>query len=271
MTPCNRHFRTARILAFALVISAVPTVYGMELLPKPTRVVSDMAGVLLPEEVQQLEGRLQSLRESVLAEAIIYIRPSLPQGTSIELATSGALDVWGIGGLRKNGLAIFVFVDDRKQRIVVGRGLEERVSKAAAAAIVEEELAPLIQQNRYAQGLNAAIDGIEAAWTPEVRYVQTSLGAARRIVDVNNTPRPTRRVNPHFPDAARRDRTQGIVQMEVLIDKSGRVHKVTVKKGLPNGLNDAAVDAVKQWGFEPVVVDGVAVPAVFDFIMSFKL
>jgi TonB family protein len=59
--------------------------------------------------------------------------------------------------------------------------------------------------------------------------------------------------------------------MEVLIDTSGNVKKVTVTKGLSHGLTEAAVAAVRQWVFEPVTVDDAAVPAVIDVVVNFKL
>jgi TonB family protein len=59
--------------------------------------------------------------------------------------------------------------------------------------------------------------------------------------------------------------------MEVLIDTSGKVRKVTVTKGLSLGLTEAAVAAVKQWVFEPVEVGDAAVPAVIDVVIQFKL
>ena len=59
--------------------------------------------------------------------------------------------------------------------------------------------------------------------------------------------------------------------MEVLIDTSGKVKKVTVTKGAPHGLSEAAVEAVKQWVFQPVAVGDAKVPAVIDVVISFKL
>lgn len=104
-----------------------------------------------------------------------------------------------------------------------------------------------------------------------VRYVKTSLGVTRRIVGVMNAPRVMRRVYPRLPGEARSARVQGLVQMEVLIDTSGKVKKVNVTKGLSHGLSEAAVEAVKQWVFEPVVVGDAAMPALIDVVVSFKL
>ena len=272
--------KTARILAVTLVLSAGSWAHATDaLLPKPERLVSDTAAVLLPDEVDQLEARLERLRASGLAEAIIYLAPSLPEGAVMEDLTLQSANAWGIGdAATNNGLAIFAFMKDRKLRIEVGLGLESRISDAAAAAIIKEQIAPSFRETKYAEGLNAAIDRIEAILRQEqasseitVEYVKTSLGTSRRIVGVMNAPPVTRRVNPHYPEEARRAGIQGPVELEVLIDTSGKVKKVTVTKGLSHGLTEAAVAAVRQWVFEPVTVDAAAVPAVIDVVVNFKL
>ncbi|HVE70534.1 MAG TPA: TPM domain-containing protein [Thermoanaerobaculia bacterium] len=157
-----------RLLALALFLMAGWRVLadGAQL-PRPERMVSDSAGVLSPGEVDQLEARLQRLRASGLAEAIIYIAPSLPQEAVLEELTFRSVNAWGIGDAKtNNGLAIFVFLEDRKVRIEVGLGLEGRVSDAAAAAIIEEQLAPSFRQKKFADGLNAATDRLEALIRP---------------------------------------------------------------------------------------------------------
>jgi len=59
------------------------------------------------------------------------------------------------------------------------------------------------------------------------------------------------RVEPSYPEAARRLGIEGIVELEVSIDASGRVAEVEVTRGLPMGLSDAAVEAVRKWTWRP--------------------
>jgi TonB family protein len=59
------------------------------------------------------------------------------------------------------------------------------------------------------------------------------------------------RVDPNYPDAARRAGAQGTVVLEVVIGADGRVVRVDVLKGLPFGLAEAAVDAVRRWQYRP--------------------
>src|SRR3954469_19556975 len=55
------------------------------------------------------------------------------------------------------------------------------------------------------------------------------------------------RVEPVYTASARHDGVSGIVILEVVIGKDGRVKDAVVLKGLPEGLSEAAVDAVRQW------------------------
>ncbi|MFN2387909.1 MAG: TonB family protein [Thermoanaerobaculia bacterium] len=57
------------------------------------------------------------------------------------------------------------------------------------------------------------------------------------------------KVSPVYPEAARRLGIEGTVVLEVAIDASGRVREVEVVRGLPYGLSEAAVEAVRRWQY----------------------
>jgi len=78
-------------------------------------------------------------------------------------------------------------------------------------------------------------------------------------------------VNPMYPEEARAQHVSGIVIMETVIDHTGAVRDVKVVKGLPHGLSEAAVNAVKQWVFKPGTINGEAVDVVFNLTINFKL
>lgn len=59
------------------------------------------------------------------------------------------------------------------------------------------------------------------------------------------------RIEPSYPDLARRAGIEGTVELEVSIDASGKVTDVEVARGLPLGLSEAAVDAVRRWTWRP--------------------
>jgi TonB family protein len=78
-------------------------------------------------------------------------------------------------------------------------------------------------------------------------------------------------VNPVYPEEARRERVSGMVILETVIDHTGAVRDIKVLKGLPHGLSEAAIDAVKRWVFKPGTVNGEAVDVVFNLTINFRL
>jgi protein TonB len=77
--------------------------------------------------------------------------------------------------------------------------------------------------------------------------------------------------NPVYPEAARRARIQGVVVLECIIGKNGVVREATVLRGLPLGLTEAAVDAVKKWRFEPSTLNGKPVEVLYILTVRFNL
>jgi protein TonB len=76
---------------------------------------------------------------------------------------------------------------------------------------------------------------------------------------------------PRYPDAARAARLQGIVILEIVIDRTGEVADTRVLKGLPMGLDAAAVEAVRTWKFRPATLHGKPVAVYFTVPVSFRL
>jgi len=80
-----------------------------------------------------------------------------------------------------------------------------------------------------------------------------------------------KRVDPVYVDEAKRDRISGIVILEVLVAKSGAIKDAVVLQGLPDGLSDTAVAAVKQWQFEPGTLKGEPVDVILNLTINFSL
>ena len=81
----------------------------------------------------------------------------------------------------------------------------------------------------------------------------------------------THYVDPVYPPMARRTRIQGTVTLEATIDTKGHVVDLTVVKGQPMGLSQAAVDAVSQWRFQPSKVGDTLVPVLYRVEVAFTL
>jgi TonB family protein len=94
-------------------------------------------------------------------------------------------------------------------------------------------------------------------------------GAVRVGGDIK-APRKIRNVDPVYPRAARAAGIQGVVVMEATLDRDGSVANAVVIRGVPE-LNDAALDAVRQWAFTPTLLNGVPVPVLMTVTVGFAV
>jgi TonB family protein len=83
-------------------------------------------------------------------------------------------------------------------------------------------------------------------------------------------PRKTRDVPPVYPSIAQQARVQGYVIIEAVIGTDGRVKDARVLGGQAM-LQEAALEAVKQWEYTPTLLNGVAVEVIMNVTVSFKL
>jgi periplasmic protein TonB len=79
-----------------------------------------------------------------------------------------------------------------------------------------------------------------------------------------------RRVEPQYPEVARRQNVQGPVTLSAVVGEDGEVRSVTVLSGDP-ALRKAALDAVQQWRFKPFRVNGRATEFATRITVNFRL
>jgi TonB family protein len=103
---------------------------------------------------------------------------------------------------------------------------------------------------------------------PTCEAVDTRTG--RTVVLPNCKPgKLVARIEPVYPSLARQTKIMGPVKLHALIGKDGRVSKLEVVSGHPL-LIQSAMDAVKQWEYEPTLLDGraVVVDTIIEVIFS---
>jgi periplasmic protein TonB len=81
---------------------------------------------------------------------------------------------------------------------------------------------------------------------------------------------PIRRVEPAYPEIAVRTRVSGKVELEGVIGTDGRVHELKALSGSPL-LIRAALDAVRQWVYKPLLLNGEPVEVVQSIVVNFNL
>jgi protein TonB len=101
---------------------------------------------------------------------------------------------------------------------------------------------------------------------PEPPRPQTPVRAAQ----LPELPRKTVDVRPMYPEVARIARVQGTVILEAVLDTSGRVTQLKVIRSVPL-LDQAAVDAVRQWRYTPSIYAGRPVSVLMTITVRFTL
>jgi protein TonB len=79
------------------------------------------------------------------------------------------------------------------------------------------------------------------------------------------------RIEPRYTDIARHAGTEGVVVLQAVIDEQGMVTNLSVIKGLPMGLEQAALDAVRQWRFKPALQQGRPVKVYYNLTVRFSI
>jgi TonB family protein len=91
-----------------------------------------------------------------------------------------------------------------------------------------------------------------------------------RVGGTIKPPIKLRNVNPAYPPEAQDAKVQGVVIIEARIERDGTVSRARVLRSIPM-LDEAAVEAVKQWEFTPTLLNGAPVPIMMTVTVNFTL
>lgn len=124
--------------------------------------------------------------------------------------------------------------------------------------------------------LGEPVDYLRAVFEsePRVPLVRESGAYEGNVMRVGGrvlAPELVRRVEPRYPDEAKRYRVSGAVIIEATIDEEGNVKRTRIVKGLPFGLSEAAEEAVLAWKFKPATMDGEPVKVAHNVTVEFNL
>lgn len=168
MTPGRSRFALAlvAVLALSAIAGAAPVIP-----PAPTRYATDLAGVIDAARLEALDARLAAFERETSNKVVVYVDRKLPEGATLEEWSTAAFNAWGVGQEdRNNGVGLLVFIDDRRLRIEVGRGLEQAISNDEAARIIEQAIKPHFKAGDYTAGVEAGVEALlQAARTAGYR------------------------------------------------------------------------------------------------------
>jgi uncharacterized protein len=133
----------------------------------PQRYLTDEAGFLSAAAASELDARLAEYERSSNHQLIVYIGGSTG-GVPLEEWAARAFESWRVGrrGL-DDGAAVFIMAADKRVRIEVGYGLEDKVTDALAGRIIHDDMAPRLQQGDNDGAVRAAVDRLTAAISGE--------------------------------------------------------------------------------------------------------
>ena len=93
-------------------------------------------------------------------------------------------------------------------------------------------------------------------------------GGPVRVGGNIRTPTRTHGVEPAYPPTARAAGIQGVIILEIVIGEDGAVSNARVLRSIPL-LDQAALDAVRQWRYEPTLLNGVPTPVIMTVTVNF--
>ncbi|MCT8335267.1 TPM domain-containing protein [Leptospira sp. 85282-16] len=131
--------------------------------PKLERRVMDHAGILSEATVNQIETNLKQFEVETSNQIAVYTTASL-QDEPIDDVAIQIFDEWKLGQKsKKNGVLLIVAPNERKMKILVGRGLEGSLTDIQAKHIIRDELKPRFIDKDMDGGVTAGVNAIMAA------------------------------------------------------------------------------------------------------------
>lgn len=142
-------------------VAAAPSPTPAEVIsPVPSHWFDDCAKVTSPIFAIELDRRLERFQRETNDQFVVVIFPKMQSPASLDDYCLRVFNAWGIGqkGVN-NGVILFVFMEDHKLRIQVGRGLETPLTNPVCQGIVER-MKPAFQRGDFEAGITAGVDAI---------------------------------------------------------------------------------------------------------------
>ena len=128
-------------------------------IPKPARLVNDLAEVLSEDQERSLEQKLIGYEDSTSNQVCIVLVKSLNGYDVADFAVKLGLK-WKVGTQKDNGILILCAMEEHKSRIEVGYGLEAKLTDALSKRIVTQTIKPYFREGQFYEGLDAATNDI---------------------------------------------------------------------------------------------------------------
>jgi uncharacterized protein len=150
------------VVPLALTILLAISSQAAEVIPpKPDRYFNDYAGVVSKEAALRFNEELAQFERETSDQVVVAVFPKMESDSDIADYTQRVAQAWGVGQKeRRNGVVLFVFIQDRKMFIQVGYGLEGALPDITAFDITEYKIKPHFRNGDYEGGIATGIDSI---------------------------------------------------------------------------------------------------------------
>jgi TonB family protein len=190
----------------------------------------------------EVDAARQSLASASSAGADKYAAESLTQAQAAEAALDAEL---------KTQEGNYVKSYDRARELAVAAKTAADKAASDATAVRERAEAEAARKAKAAEARSA-----------------TMAKAPLRVGGQVRPPVRIKEVPPVYPAIAKSAQVQGDVVIEATIDEAGKVADARVVKSIPM-LDQAALDAVRQWEYQPSLLNGVPTPVVMTVTIKF--
>jgi uncharacterized protein len=156
----------AALVAMVAGLAAAGAV-ALDVPPTPSDYLTDLAGVVPRRQAAEIDGKLAGIERNTGHQVIAVFFPSLA-GEPLEDFTVRCAERWKVGrkGL-DDGIIFFAFVRDRRMRLEVGYGLEDKVPDAVASRLLDEVVRPEFARGDFGGGVLALAGALERIFRGE--------------------------------------------------------------------------------------------------------
>jgi TonB family protein len=226
---------------------ALPTSVGGNI--RPPRKVADFKP-FYPPEAQQARIQGVQIIEAIMGPSGDVIDAWALRGHEALIASAiNAVLHWRFEPALLNGEPMPV-----KTTVTVNFTLDSAPATTGTATPVRDNAAA------RGEAMPPAQYGSATNWPPAAVRVGGEIRPPNKTVDVRAV----------YPDVAQKARVQGVVICDVLIGPDGKVADARIRRSIPL-LDQAAIDAVRQWEFTPTLLNGNPVPIIMTVTVNFTL
>ncbi|MBP8081736.1 MAG: TPM domain-containing protein [Spirochaetes bacterium] len=152
-----------KLLFVFFFVSVFPLLLSAQEIPELKSRVNDYADMFSEETEKAIEAKITEIEKTDSTQIVVLSVNSL-EGYPIEEFSIKTAEKWKIGQKGKDNGVILIFSKiDRKMRIEVGYGLEDKLTDLTSGRIIDNEITPMFKAGKYDEGLSRGIDSIISA------------------------------------------------------------------------------------------------------------